>query len=175
MVFETCLKVALPFVKCAWQLCRWCYAHVLIIILQQHHKESPQKVSSRYLYWFPRYTTFSVFMGVNFSKNWPSLVQSGPMMAYFHQIRNPMKCKTLNISRTNEGILMKLSVDLPHDIVVKWWWVHGCGTICIVATPTLPRAVLLSNTIQKPWQKIKIFQKFFLHAIMGSQKLQKHI
>ena len=175
MVFVTCLKVALPFIKWAWQLYRWYYAHVSIITLQPHHKKSLQKVLSRYLSWFSGYSMFSVFMGVNFSKNWPSLVQSGPMMAYFHQIRNPMKCKMLNISRTNEGILMKLSVDLPHDVVVKWWWMHGRGTICIVATPTLPRAVLLSNTIQKPWQKIKIFQKFFFHAIMGSQKLQKHI
>ena len=62
---------------------------------------------------------FSVFMGVNFSKEWPSLVQSGPMMAYFHQISNLMKCKTLNISKTNKGILMKLSVDLFNDVVVK--------------------------------------------------------
>ena len=77
----------------------------------------------------------------------------------------------LNISRTNEDILMKLSVDLPHDVIVQWWWVHGYGTICMVAMPTLPKAGLLLNMLQKSWQKIKIFQKFFLHVFMWCQKL----
>ena len=81
----------------------------------------------------------------------------------------------LNILRTNEDILMKLSVDLSNDVIVKFWWLHGRGTKSMVATPTLPRAIPLSNTLLKPQQKIKIFQKFFLHVFTWSQKLQKDI
>ena len=81
--FVTCLNVELPSVKWAWQLCRWCYAHVLIIILQQHHKKSPQKVSSRYLNWFLRNSTFCVLMGSNFMHIQPSWVHFVPMKAEF--------------------------------------------------------------------------------------------
>ena len=67
----------------------------------------------------------------------------------------------LNISGTNEDILIKLSVDLFHDVVVKCWCVHGPGNLWMVATPTLLRTVLLSNPLLKPWQKTNFFQNFF--------------
>ena len=97
------------------------------------------------------------------------------MMADFCFKNRNLKHKMLNILRTNEDILMKLSVDLSNDVIVKYYWLHGRGTKSMVATPTLLREVPLSNTLLKPQQKIKIFQKFFLHVFTWSQKLQKDI
>ena len=67
----------------------------------------------------------------------------------------------LNISGTNEDILMKLSVDLPHDVFVKWWWVHGHSNICMVAMPTFLRKLPFLNTLWKPGLKTKNFWNFF--------------
>ena len=81
--FVTCLKVPLPLEKRAWQPWSLCHAHVTIIILQPHHGEGPQKVSSRYLHWFLRYSTFCISLDFWFGENRPSLVHFGPMMASF--------------------------------------------------------------------------------------------
>ena len=97
------------------------------------------------------------------------------MMADFWFKNRNLKHTMLNILKTNEDILMKLSVDLSYDVIVKFSWLHGRGTKSMVATPTLLRAMPLSNTLLKPQQKIKIFQKFFLHVFTWSQKLQKDI
>ena len=70
---------------------------------------------------------------------------------------------------------MKLSVHFSCDVVVKWSWLHGRGTKIMVAAPSFPKVVVLSNTLQKPRQKIKIFQKFFLQVFIWCKKLQKHI
>ena len=78
-------------------------------------------------------------------------------------------------SETNEDSTMKLCVDLAHDVSIKWVRLHGHGIISMVATPNLPRAVSLSNKIQKNQQKIKIFKKFFLHYFKWRQKLQKDV
>ena len=63
--------------------------------------------------------------------------------------------------RTNRDIFMKLSADLLYDVIVKWWWLYGHCTNSRIATPTLPRTVLLSNTLQEPQQKIKFFKNSF--------------
>ena len=133
------------------------------------------KVSLGYLNWFLRYSTFCGWRSFIFSQNQPSLGQSDPKKAGFGKNWNPLKQEMLNISRTNWYISMKLSVDLHYNMIVKWWWLYGRGINSMVATPTLPRAVLLSNTLQKSRQKIKIFQKFFLHVFIWCQKLQKDI
>ena len=70
---------------------------------------------------------------------------------------------------------MKLSVHFSCDVVVKWWGLHGGGTKIMVAMPSFPKVVVLSNTLQKTRQKIKIFQKFFLQVFIWCKKLQKDI
>ena len=130
------------------------------------YREEPLKGSSKHLHCFIKYSTFRVFKTSWKSENHPSLAHFVPMIAYFCFKNRNLKHKMLNTSRSNEDILMKLSVDLSNDVIIKFWWLHGHGTKSMVATPTLLRAMPLSNKLQKLREKIKKIQKFFLHVLI---------
>ena len=63
---------------------------------------------------------FCVSKGFIFSQNQPSLGHFDPKKAGFCFKKRHLKNKTLNILRTNEDILMKLSVNLSYVMVVNW-------------------------------------------------------
>ena len=147
VLFAMRLKVVLPLVKLAWQLCYWCQTHKISIYLQTHHIKDPLKVSLKYLYWFQRYSTFRVSKGFIFSQNQPSLGHFDTKKSGFWFEKRHLKNKTLNILRTKKDILMKLLVNLSYGMDVNWCQFNGCGIISMVATSTIPRAVLLSNML----------------------------
>ena len=170
------LKWVLLSEKGAWQPQFWGHTHVILTILEQKHGDHTLKISAWKLYWFPKYLTFCALETSWKSENRPLFAHSVPMMSGLFLLKNrQLKCGILKILKINKDIMMKLSVDLIFDVIMKWWWLHGLGTKIMVATSSFPKAVLLSNTLQKPQQKIKIFQKFFLHVFKWSQKLQKAI
>ena len=121
VLFAMRLKVVLPLVKWAWQLCYWCQTHKISIYLQTHHIKDPLKVSLKYLYWFQRYSTFCVSKGFIFSQNQPSLGHFDPKKAGFCFKKRHLKNKTLNMYLENQS--RYFDETFSESFICLWLWI----------------------------------------------------